>query len=422
MTFGRFSDAYKSPENYRLWDAAMALFEEEKPLDAIESLLGYLKNAQGNNVFWERKPERLNFSLYQGSKKVHGLVADGKLKVEVRIANAQGFQIGWMRRLLEHNYELNYSSYALKDQTVFLTFDSALLDLTAYKFYFALKELATQADKQDDLLIGDFIGLEGIDDGHLSPFSQEVKDVKHAYFKQEVNEFLDFLKKTNLNIGHFQNGLSYLILNLVYKLDYVLVPQGRLMDKLENIHDQYFNSGLPDNESKNQVAIRILLELAEMSKERLEEELYGVIHTFGVVKPVGHDTIKTLIEGESKNLTWYMNQGHEDFVEAICGYIMGFAMFSYAPPKPLKDLFHLYVRIVEEDIMVSLGYPRRYRRKKKLDKRKIQKAITEITELHQTGFPRFAPETDFLDFNSLAKFGMSYLKMVHALDLTESQS
>ena len=65
----------------------------------------------------------------------------------------------------------------------------------------------------------------------------------------------------------------------------------------------------------------------------LKDELYGVIHTFGVVKPVGHDTIKTLIEGESRNLTWYMNQGHENFVQAICGYIMGFAVFSYAPAE-----------------------------------------------------------------------------------------
>lgn len=46
ISFGRFSDAYKSKEQYADWDASLKLFEEQNCKEAIIHLLQYLKTSQ----------------------------------------------------------------------------------------------------------------------------------------------------------------------------------------------------------------------------------------------------------------------------------------------------------------------------------------------------------------------------------------
>ena len=59
-----------------------------------------------------------------------------------------------MRRLVESNYVLEYSRYGLDDDdNLVIKFDTSALDASPYKLYYALKEVAANADKQDDLLL-----------------------------------------------------------------------------------------------------------------------------------------------------------------------------------------------------------------------------------------------------------------------------
>ena len=80
-----------------------------------------------------------------------------KLRCSARIAKGEQLNVGLLRRLIEHNYGLKYSRYALDAEGyITIVFDTFLLDGSPYKLYYALKEIATHADKQDDLLISEF--------------------------------------------------------------------------------------------------------------------------------------------------------------------------------------------------------------------------------------------------------------------------
>ena len=123
VSFGRFTDAYKTSSQYEHWDAAHALIQDERHLDAIENLLTFLKNRENNNVVWERAPETINFHFYQGSKKIYGFVNDEHLRLEVKVATSRGEQAEWMKKLLELNFNFSYCRYALRDNIVYLTHD-----------------------------------------------------------------------------------------------------------------------------------------------------------------------------------------------------------------------------------------------------------------------------------------------------------
>jgi hypothetical protein len=424
MSFGRYTDAYKSKDQYKMWDDAQTLFEDGEYQKAIEALIIYLKDERFENVIVTKDGDTTYLQIFQGSKKVDVEINLSSVRATAPIAYSEKYNIGLMRKLLESNYELSYSRYALnKEDIITMIFDSSALDLTPYKFYFALKELAINADKQDDLLVKEFSKLKAVQHAKVIPIDQKIQKVKYQFLKSKIDGLLTFLDETKLNLDHFQAGLGYILVDIVYRLDYLLVPHGYVMDSLEKIHNRIFTTGTNGTESKNQFAIRALKKIGGISEDMLFEELYDVIYTFGVVKPVNHDVIKTLIEGEANNLAWYQKQGRSEFVMAICGYIVGFSMFSYAPPLPVRDFFHLYYAIVENKFFNDLGYPHKFVKGK--DTKPIKKAIIEaigaIEERHKENFPKLKPEVSFLNFDDLPTFAMSFLQMVHVLDLTENE-
>ena len=63
---------------------------------------------------------------------------------------------------------MNFGRFALGESNELLVvFDTYTLDGSPYKLYFALKEMATQADKFDDLLLDEFDMLKPVEVSHL---------------------------------------------------------------------------------------------------------------------------------------------------------------------------------------------------------------------------------------------------------------
>ena len=44
ITFGRFTDAYKSKESSELWGKSVKLFDEKKYLESFKTFIDYLRN------------------------------------------------------------------------------------------------------------------------------------------------------------------------------------------------------------------------------------------------------------------------------------------------------------------------------------------------------------------------------------------
>lgn len=423
IRFGRYSDSYKEPGNYDAWDLAIEKFEEEDYLSSYDHFFRYLRDEREDNVKWWEDGEGIRFECYQGSKKIAGFADAKKLKAESKIARTRETNLSFLRSLIEKNYSLQYSRFALdEDQNITIVFDTYTLDGSPYKLYYALKELATNADKQDDLLLDEFNILEPVDTSHLQEITPEEKKVKTNFIHQQIQDVLQEVESGNLDRDQYPGGIAYLLLNLIYKLDYLIKPEGFMMETLERIHRLYFATDDKTTSQKNQQLCKELRKLLERSKEDLAKEMYRVTHTFGITTPVNHDRIISFIDGELNNMDWYYENGHERIALSVPGYIVGYCLFNYAAPKPDRAYFQLYYQIVEADYFKALGFTTGYYDSAtgSFDKKAIRRAIDRIAGMNADRYQRLNPAVGILRFDSLANFAKSYLTMVRNLDMTKS--
>ena len=420
--FGRYTDAYKSRENYAAWDRAVDAFEDDEFLNSCAAFMAYLRDEREDNVKWHREGDTLYFEFYQGSKRVTGFADAEQLRAEARIARLERPDVDLLRRLTAMNYELKYSRFALdEDDCLTIVFDTPVIDASPHKLYHALKEMALRADKQDDLLLEEFGGaVSPVEVTHLEPLSTEEKALKLQFLRSSIQGVTDYLQHGHVNPEEHPGAVAYLLLELVYRLDYLLIPEGHTMEALERMHRMYFA-----REEEQPVTFKNVRLLGELQKlvnrapESFAEELYGGKSTFGITLPASHDRLSGLIRNELPNMDWYQDNDFPEVARAIPGYITGYALFNYAIPPPDRDLLQLYYRVNENAYFQGLGYRQDFlTRDGRPARRPIKAAVNDIVERHRRAYPRLRPVTSHLSFDSFPDFGRTYLEMVGDLDLS----
>lgn len=418
--FGRYSDSYKSTRNYDAWDEALDKFEEKDYLGAYRSFFEYLRDEQEDNVkFWEEK-EEIRFELYQGSKQIFGVASPTKLKAEAKIAKTEGTNPGFARRLLEHNFDLQYSRFALDESdNLTIVFDTYSIDGSPYKLYYALKELATNADKQDDLLLDEFKSLEQIATEHLKPLSDQEKQIKYQFLIDKIDAAFR-IADNEKTCEEYPGGVAYLLLSLIYKLDYLIKPEGYMMEVLERANRLYFAKDGRSTKEKIYSLREEIRQLTQRPKAFFFKEMYRGISTFGITAPVNHSNVVNLINNDLGNMDWYRDNGYEEIAISISEYIIGYSLFNYAVPKPDRDLFHLYFQVMESTYFKSLGIQSAFYDSKQdgFKVKNIKKAIDQIVKNNRKDYTQLHPNTGLLRFFSKAEFAKSYLLMIRDLDLT----
>jgi hypothetical protein len=423
ISFGRYTDSYKPPARYDAWDEAQELFEREQFLDSYKRFFQYLYDEAEDNVRCIEAKGGLEFELYQGSKKITGRATPHKVRVEAKVVKAESFNVGIMRRLLEQNFNLKYSRFALDEEgNINIVFDTYTLDGSPYKLYYALREVAIKADKQDDLLIEEFQHLDAIETTHLEELPQEEKATKYRYIKDCIDGVLHEIEHGKLDRSQYASSYGYLLLDLIFKLDYLIKPEGFMMETLERLHRHYYENDGKSTAAKNEHLCRGLMELAERPAEDYYREMYRGRSTFGITHTVNHDRVAAIISGELYHIDWYLEHGYESIALAIPGYIVGFCLFNYAVPKPDRDFFHLYYQIVEGGYFKSLGFRFNYYDPTtgQFDKRAIRRAINRIVDENKTFFPQLSFPTGSLEYDSLPVFARSYLRIIRGLNLAKA--
>ncbi len=421
FSFGRYTDAYKTTDNYRAWDNALTTFEDGDYLGSFEAFMAYLHDEKEDNVQWKREGDRLYFEFYQGSKRVTGLADREQLRATARIARLEEQQTDLLRRLTTMNYELKYSRFALDgEDCLTIIFDTPVHDASPHKLYHALKEMAMRADKQDDLLLEEFSSsLSPVEITHLEEISPEVKLLKLDFLTEHIEAVNAYLAAGAINPEEHPGGVAYLLLDLVYRLDYLLIPEGYTMEALERMHRMYFAREVEQPVTyKN---IRLLGELQHLLRRapaNFAEELYAGKSTFGLTLPASHDRLVSLIDNELPNMDWYQDNGFPEVAAAVPGYIAGYAQFNYALPPPDRDLLNLYYRVTENDYFRKLGYPQSLVGSDgRPVRRAIRSALSEIIARHRDAYPRFRPTSGSLRYDNLVDFGRSFLEMVREVDM-----
>lgn len=423
IKFGRFSDSYKEEEKYESWDKAIKLYEENKYLDSVELFLNYLLDNDQENLTYTRDGDVISFELYQGSKLITGTANKEKFKAEAKIAKAVDLNIGFLRRLVEFNFGLKYTRYALDPESnITVVFDTYMLDGSPYKLYYALKELAINADKQDDILVGEFEVLKAINTGHIKNVEDSEKEIKYDYLKKEMSEVFEYINSTKLNFEKYPGAMSYLLLDLVYRLDYLLKPEGKTMESFEKTHKLFFIKDGSSPQKKNAEILKELKETNKRTKEEFFNELYRIKSTFGITAPSSHDRLTGFIESELRNMKWYEDNGYSRVAESIPGFIVGNCLFNYALPSVDKEFLHLFYCIMYQGFFNNLGWDYEYITKDSLNKSAILTAIDNIVSSAKHQHPLLKYNKKTLDFNSKLSFSKSYLGMLREINLETAKN
>lgn len=420
IAFGRFTDAYKSKEQYVAWDESLRLFEEGQVLQSIKQLLEYLRNQKSDNILVDEKTDPLQFTIYHGSKQIVCIVDDHKFRAESKVAHCRELNVGFMRKAVEYNYNLNYSRFALDpDNNLCLLFDSVLADAAPYKIFYGLKELALQSDKEDDILIDEFEYLEPLQNQHIVRLSEPETKTKLTFIREKINKALSPEVIGKLNPKRYQGALTYVYLSVIYGIDYLVKPEGPLLEIISKLHIRYFETPSEHVESKVNLLENGLKEINEMTDDEISKELYEVISTFGITSPANHKTVSQFIDAEMQAMKWYEENKHTTVCIAICNYITGYCMYNFAMPAPDHALFHLYYEIMEPEYFQKLGIENNYWDKEKNmpDIDKVYERIEEILEEHKLNFPNL-PVTANLDDTSIVAFLKSYLSFIKNLGIS----
>ncbi|MEO8512287.1 MAG: hypothetical protein ABI543_01880 [Ignavibacteria bacterium] len=419
ITFGRFSDSFKAKSKVEAWNTSERLFLEKKYTDSYEAFFNYLRDDDTNNVNFKKEGDKITFELLQGSKMIHGTIDNGRVLCEADIAEYDKLSVAFMRRLMEMNYSLFYSRYALKDSRVCIKFDSTVPAAPPRKLYYAWKELATRADKQDDVLTDDFAMLRSIGNSHVEQLSETEKEIKYNFFKGWLDNSLKRIAE--LNEDAFSGGISYLLLNTAYKIDYLIAPEGTLMNELEKMSWEYFAKDNKPYVEKNRKMKEALQKLADLPKEKVIEDLYRVKSTFGIANPAPHQAVVDLFANNLQNVKWYLDNNYTDIAVVIYEYLATYCFFSYGLPKPDAKLFHLMLSITNQDFFTALGEGEVLydaaggKFHEQVITAKIEAIIKEGLEL----YPELKFNTGNLKFDSLVSFLRAFVAEVQQLNYSQ---
>lgn len=408
--FGRYTDSYKPKDKVNFWTAASDLFDRKEYLESYREFVKYLCDDKAGNVTINSGEDFIDFRFIQGSKSVNVHIKDDKVIAESEIARFDKLSIPFMRRLLEVNYSLYYSRFAIKDDKIKIKFDSKVFDCSPNKLYFALKELATKADKQDDLLLDEFSVLHNVDESIIEQIPSDLKEIKYKYFYKWISDTLKRIGELNEN--RFDGGISYMLLSLIYKIDYLLVPEGKLTYDIEDLSGLYWVNDNKKLVEKNIIIKEELKKILEKPKENILKSFYKVKATFGIVNPAAFTSIIGVINDNMGNVKWYVENKYEDIALSILEYIAAYSFFMYGMPGPVREILNLVMVLLNPDFSKELGVKEEYFNltDNKFNDELIKSVITQIFENGKQQFPELKFDITKLDFTSRVLFISSVYK------------
>jgi hypothetical protein len=417
IQFGRYSDNNKTVAKVEKWNEAESLFKDKKFHESIDAFFDYLRDEDIDNVVHEHEGKKGRFEFYQGSKIVRGHYNEEFFEAEVHLAQMPQPSVPVMRRLLEMNFNLYYTRYAINGEKISMLFDSDIETANPSKLYYGLKELATKADKQDDLLVQDFTTLSPTDTEHVIEIPEAEKAIKLRYFKKWIQETFDLIN--GVDADKFSGGIAYLLLSLAYRIDYLVVPEGKLLSELEKIVEIYFRKDDRLVTEKNQEMMDCYQRLMTKDKEEFYPYLFRSKYTFSIVTPQNYKTISDAIYNANQNIAWYRENKLSDIAAQISEYGLAYCQYSYSLPRPVSELFLLLMMINYGNYFKEFGYKDDFynRETKEYNKEAIIERIRTICERWKEKYPELEFKTDKLKFDNNVAFNQSFTTEIEYLNL-----
>jgi hypothetical protein len=240
--------------------------------------------------------------------------------------------------------------------------------------------------------------------------SEQEKELRYQFLQKWIRDVLEYI--SSLDSDKLSGGISYLLLTLAYRIDYLIMPEGPLLNEIEAISDIYFKKDNKPAAEKNRGMIDAFHKLQSRTKEQVFPFLFRSKHTFSIVAPQSYKTIVEAIKGAHLNLSWYKENSYPFIASKIAEYGLTYCQYSYSLPKPMSDLVRLFMNINYNDYFKALGFGTTYYHsdRKEIDKEEVTEEIEEIVNLWRPKYPRLQFNSEALRFDSLLNFNYSFTK------------
>lgn len=372
--WGRFSDAYKRKDQYEAWDEAQISFSEGNWTDALTHMMVFLENETGDNIMKTSETGMHTYLLLQGSTQAKLCLEEDHFRAEVNLVRGGNWPMALLRKLLEANYRLKYSRYALAEDTIQLVFDTVVDDLDAYKMYYALRELSLHADSHDDLIAHDWVGIELTDVDHLKKLTKAQRDI-----------LIDFAQERLLELGELLDPASQreeverasLVMCELFTLDYISCPQGRFAEWIVDVLNDYIQQDITQEEA-NRHAWEHMKRWNSLKDHNWEKEFYSFTSTFGDLEACSLESVNRLIEAEWSTLNWYLKQANSESGLRYGMYIIGKILYSYAPPLWVRYLFDISYQLALPQVFQAFGYEELLNSKGVIHKKRLRRRLSEV--------------------------------------------
>lgn len=410
ILFGKYTDRNKTKEQHDSWEKSVNLYREKKYLDAYHEFFKYIRDEEEQNVKFERLDKKIDFTLIQGSKIVHGSLNEKEIQAEAEVAKFTEQNIAVMRKLLKENYFLYFSKFAVRNDIYTLKYFSQVVDAQPSSLYYALKEISTEADMYDDVLVDEFDCVEPINIEHIEAISENEKEIKLKYLKKWIGETLEEVSK--LDSDKFIGATAYLLLNLTFKIYHLLSPEGTLLDEIRYIQSLFYRE---DNRSLKEKLVHMqdeYLKLLEKSDDDILKSFYKVKATFAVAQPTTHKAVVNFFKSELGKKESYIDNDFMDYAEEVCKYVIYYACFFYGLPTVAHNILLVFWRVFSPDFFHELGFKQAFYNDKtdSLNEELIKSHINQIINISKKRHPKIAFTPDNLNFTNKLDFAISFIE------------
>ena len=424
LRLGRYSDAYKSADQLAAWERSMAYFAEGNLARCFLHFLHYLRDPVEQNIHWVADQKGgLSFELLQGSRRISGWLGEPFCEAVTTIGLCRPCAEPLLSELLKVNDKLQYCRYGLgSDGQIVLRWSANASESDPYRLFFSLRELSVQADKIDDLLIQQYKDVQPVFEPHIQEYPEGENQIRVKWLRTKVHDLMSWYAKDRSFHERYPGGLSYAILALLYKVEFLLCPQGALREAIEQAHKTYFQAGQGNAQERMEHLLAIMESAVARTDQDLHGEFYKVVTTFGLVQPISFHQLKTQIETELAQIDAYDRGDTRVYVPHISSFLIGYGLFNYALPGFVRDLYALYYYMEEERLLFTLGMPPFLEGESK--HRAKDKLVHTVRELQATWSDRITVDhlyPEQVDLSDPATLARTYLKMILSMQIRENK-
>lgn len=382
LRLGRYTDAYKSATQLRAWERAISYFSEGQYLKSFQHLLFYLHDPLEQNIHWVTDRDgHFSFELYQGSRRVSGQFGARDCEVRTTIGQGEGFTEALLAELLSANYRLRGCTFGLEeDGRLILRFRIPSAEADPHRLYGALRELALEADDSDDHLAAKHPCLSALREPHVREKTPEEIALRTAWFRRETGALLQWYRAGEDRHRAYPGGFSIVLLAALYKIEFLLSPQGQVRRAIAGVHQEYLTRRGADPGATLDHWVARLEGIGTLPDEELQQEFYDVTATFGQVETLAAGRLREILQGQVREMDSWTKGGFPDYARHIPGFIMGYCLYRYALPGILRDLFALYFLVTEPEWSGGLGFPVYTRRRGGYDRSLLVRTIQGLVQ------------------------------------------